>query len=305
MNDLNNNNIVREYNDFLENKKCFSPNTIKAYIKDIIQFTSFIQNSNFNSNLIYTDNQTIRNYIFYLKQKKYSDKTISRKITSLRVFFKFLVNEEFVANNPAEYIQNTITKKKLPEFLFYEEISTLLNSLKMEKPIEIRNKTIFELLYGTGMRVAELTNIDIEDLNLDDSTVKILGKGSKERILPLSNPVKIALKNYFNIRELIPRRKCLHSKSKKALFLNCFGNRLSARGVRMIINDNIQKISLIKRMSPHVLRHTFATHLLNGGADLRSVQELLGHESLSTTQIYTHITKSKLVEVYKNTIPRK
>ncbi len=304
-NSLNNKDIIKEYSDHIKNKKHFSFNTVNAYLKDIIDLASYANDQKAVSCLVCIDFQIIRSYIFHLKQKKYSDRTIARKISSLRIFFRFLLQEGFITKNPAEYIQTAKAKNRLPEFLFYEEVLELFDSLKIDTPIGIRNKTIFELLYGTGVRVAELSNLDIEDINLDDDTIKILGKGSKERILPLSNPVKNALRSYFKIRGLVPRKKYFKSISKKAMFLNCFGERLSTRGIRMIISNSIQKTSLSKKMSPHVLRHTFATHLLNGGADLRSVQELLGHESLSTTQIYTHITKNKLVETYKKSIPRK
>ncbi|HOF02432.1 MAG TPA: tyrosine recombinase XerC [Atribacterota bacterium] len=305
MNDTINSNNLKEYKKFLKEQKNFSDNTINAYLRDIESITKFFQDTKNVSDIRDLDYQALRGYIVFLKQKKYSDRTIARKISSLRVFYRYLRQEGFMEKNPAEYIQLPKIKNKLPVFLFLEEVTKLIDSVKTDKPIGIRDKAILELLYATGIRVAELSNLNLDDLDLDDDIVKILGKGSKERILPLSQPVKNALNNYLKVRELIPRRQCCKSISEKAFFISCFGERLPARSIRMIINKNMRSASLNKKISPHVFRHTFATHLLNGGADLRSVQELLGHESLSTTQIYTHVTKAKLIETYKKSIPRK
>ncbi len=302
---IDNTNNLEEYQKYLKDKKHFPHNTIKAYLTDIIGLSRFAQKNKGIANLIDIDHHILRSYILYLKQKKYSDKTIARKVSSCRVFYRFLMQESIITENPAEYAHTPRIKKTLPDFLFFEEVVRLMNSLKTDKPIDIRNKAILELLYGTGIRVAELSNLDIDDINWNDDSIKILGKGSKERILPLSRPVKNALKNYVEARELIPRKKYSKTISEKAVFVNCFGDRLSVRSIRTIINDSMRLACLNKKISPHVFRHTFATHLLNGGANLRSVQELLGHESLSTTQIYTHITEGKLIEIYRKSIPRK
>lgn len=302
---LYNVNIIREYSKYLKDKKHFPINTTTAYLKDIIHLDKFINNFSSNIGLTSANHQMLRSYIVYLKQSKYSNKTIARKISSFRVFYRYLIQEGFINKSPAEYIQIPKIKKKLPDFLFVDEVLKLMDSLKADKPISIRDKAILELLYGTGVRVTELSGIEINDFDFDDDTVKVFGKGSKERILPLSQPVKRAIQEYLNNREKIPWKKYLANISTKALFINCFGERLSTKSVRVIINKYMQLASLNKKVSPHVIRHTFATHLLSGGADLRSVQELLGHESLSTTQIYTHITKGKLIEVYRNSIPRK
>ena len=302
---IGNTNNLEEYQKYLKDKKHFPHNTIKAYLTDIIGLSRFAQKNKGIANLIDVDHHILRAYILYLKQKKYSDKTIARKISSCRVFYRFLMQEGIITENPAEYAHTPRIKKTLPDFLFFEEVVKLMDSLKTDKPIGIRNKAILELLYGTGIRVAELSNLDIDDINWDDDSIKILGKGSKERILPLSRPVRNALKNYVEARKLIPRKKYSKTISEKAVFVNCFGDRLSVRSIRTIINDSMRLACLNKKISPHVFRHTFATHLLNGGANLRSVQELLGHESLSTTQIYTHITEGKLIEIYRKSIPRK
>jgi len=296
---------IKDYQNYLKEKKNFSPNTINAYLKDIIGFTQYIQKTNNINDITKVDFRIIRKYIFYLKQQKYNDRTIARKISSLRVYFKYLIQEGLADKNPAEYVQIPKIKKKLPEFLFLEEVLKLIDSLSENKPIKIRDKAILELLYGTGIRETELSNLNISDLNLDEDQIKVLGKGSKERIVPLSRPVKEALNNYLAHREEVPWKKYHKSLLTVPLFINCFGERLSTRGIRKMISKNMKLTSLNKKISPHVFRHTFATHLLNGGADLRSVQELLGHKSLSTTQIYTHVTKGKLIETYKKSIPRK
>ncbi len=218
---------------------------------------------------------------------------LPRKISSLRVYFKYLIQEELADKNPAEYVQIPKIKKKLPEFLFLEEVLKLIDSSDENKPIKIRDKAILELLYGTGIRETELSNLNVTDLNLDEEQIKVLVKGSQERIVPLSRPVKEAINNYLKYREEIPWKKYRKSLLANPLFINCFGKRLSTRGIRKMISKNMRLACLNKKISPHVFRHSFATHLLNGGADLRSVQELLGHKSLSTTQIYTHITKAK------------
>jgi len=298
-------NQLKDYKNYLQERKNFSFNTINAYIKDICDLLYFINKDKKINDFTLIHYNHIRKYVVFLKQEKYADRTIARKISSFRVFFNYLIQQELINSNPAEYVQIPKIKKGLPDFLFFEEIIKLIDSFKENKPIIKRNQAIIELLYGTGMRVTELSSLNIEDINLDDDIIKVLGKGSKERIIPFSKPAKTAICNYFKYREQVPRANDYQSVCSKALFINCIGKRLSPRSIRRMINKYMQLAHLNKKISPHVFRHTFATHLLNGGADLRSVQELLGHESLSTTQIYTHITKDKLIKTYKNSIPRK
>lgn len=296
---------LKDYKAYLKEKKNFSDNTINAYLKDVNDLIGYFLKNHKNTDFIFLDYQLLRRYIVFMKQREYSTSTIARKISSFRVFFKYLIQEGLANSNPAEYVQISKIKKHLPEFLFYEEILQLIDSFKENKPVIKRDKAIIELLYGTGMRVAELTNIDLDDVKQDDDTIRIMGKGSKERIVPFSKPVKTAIYEYLQFREQVPRFKYRDSVTDKSLFINCSGKRLTSRSIRRIINKYMLLAGMNKKISPHVLRHTFATHLLNGGADLRSVQELLGHESLSTTQIYTHITKDKLIKTYKSAIPRK
>jgi len=304
---------LKLYKEYLKDRKNFSDNTINAYLKDLYELIDYISKNNIINNISVIDYNILRKYVVFLKQKKYADRTIARKISSFRVFFKYLIQEGLINNNPAKYIQIPKIKKRLPEFLFYEEIVKLIDSVKTDKPVINRDKAIIELLYATGMRVTELSSLNIHDItddinnssNLYNDTITVMGKGSKERIIPFSKPAKIAIYNYLNNREKVPKKNYHQSISNKALFINCFGERLSASSIRKLLNKYMKNACLNKKISPHIFRHTFATHLLDGGADLRSVQELLGHESLSTTQIYTHITKDKLIKTYKKSIPRK
>jgi integrase/recombinase XerC len=296
---------LKQYECNLREKKNLSPNTIRAYIKDLMALEQYIKKDNKSYSSIQIDCHLLRKYVTYLKKEKYNERTIARKISSLRVFLNYLIQQGLIDNNVAQYIKIPKIIKKLPDFLFYEEVIKLIDASKTDKNAAARDKAILELLYGTGMRVTELSELDIDDIKSDDDDIiKVLGKGSKERILPLSKPVKIALDNYMNLRERVPWEKYRQSFTSKALFINCFGKRLSSRSIRRIINECMHLACLNKKISPHIFRHTFATHLLDGGADLRSVQELLGHESLSTTQIYTHVTKDKLIKSYKKYIPR-
>lgn len=298
-------NMLENYESFLKEKRNFSSHTIQAYLKDLDSWIQYIEKDQQTGHSNEVDYHLLRKYVVFLKQDKYSERTIARKISSLRVFFKYLVHQGLIDKNPAEYLQIPKITKKLPDFLFLEEVIKLIESLTTDKPASIRDKAILELLYGTGIRVTELSNLDIDSIHLDDETIKVMGKGSKERILPISQPVQKALYHYLMIRKQTVREHYRQSMSSKALFISCFGKRISSRSIRKMINKKMQLACLNKKISPHVFRHTFATHLLDGGADLRSVQELLGHKSLSTTQIYTHVTKGKLVETYKKTIPRK
>jgi len=225
-------------------------------------------------------------------------------VSTARSFFKFLHKEEIIDTNPTLNLITPKIEKKLPYFLYLQEVNKLIETPSRNKLSGIRDRAILEILYGTGIRVSELTNININDIDFNEKIIKVLGKGSKERILPLSNPVIKAIQEYVEKRHLFNKDKSAKIINENALFLNRFGGRLTARSIRRIIIKYIKIAGLNKKLSPHVLRHSFATHLLGGGADLRSVQELLGHKSLSTTQIYTHITKERLKEIYQKSHPR-
>lgn len=246
----------------------------------------------------------MRKYIVYLKKCDYSTRSISRKISTIRSFFKFASRESIVKINPTINLLTPKIDKKLPYFLYLEEVNKLIEAPPGHTILGIRDRAILELLYGTGMRVGELVNLDIRDIDLYEKTVKVFGKGSKERILPLSDPSIKAIQEYISSRNLFMKNIAINKIDPNAFLLNRFGGRISARSIRRMIIKYMKIAGLNQKISPHVLRHSFATHLLGGGADLRVVQELLGHESLSTTQIYTHITKEKLKTTYKKSHPR-
>lgn len=247
------------------------------------------------------DYQVIREFLNYLYNKKYSNRAIARHISSLRSFFKYLKKENIITNNPMILISNPKIEKKLPKIVYSKELEVILNTPDTNTLMGIRDTLILELLYATGVRVSELVNIKLMDIDVSQKEIKILGKGSKERIVLYGSRCATLLDDY--IKKVRPN--LVNDKySKTYLLLSKTGRPINTREIRYIIDDVVKKAGLKIHISPHVLRHTFATDLLNNGADLRSVQQLLGHESLSTTTIYTHITNERLRHVYLNTHPR-
>ena len=297
---------INSYISFLKNEKNYSSNTIVSYKNDLLQLLNYLKDYKIIkiNNIRYIDRSIMRKYIVYLKKCDYSVRSICRKISTIRSFFRFLSREGVVDINPTINLITPKIVKKLPSFLYLEEINKLIETPSGHTILGIRDRAILELLYGTGMRVGELVNLNIRDIDLYEKTVRVFGKGSKERILPLGNPSIEAVQEYLNSRNIFRKNVSIDKNDPNALFLNRFGGRLSARSIRRLLIKYMKMADLNKKISPHVLRHSFATHLLGGGADLRSVQELLGHESLSTTQIYTHITKERLKAIYKKSYPR-
>lgn len=297
---------INSYISFLKNEKNYSNNTVISYKNDLLQLLNYLKDYKIirRNNIQYIDRSIMRKYIVYLKKCDYSARSICRKISTVRSFFKFLSREGIVDINPTINLMTPKIKKKLPSFLYLEEINKLIETPPGNTIFGIRDRAILELLYGTGMRVGELVNLNISDIDLHEKTVRVFGKGSKERILPLGNPSIKAVQKYLTVRNIFRKNISINQNDQNALLLNRFGGRLSARSIRRLIIKYMKIACLNKKISPHVLRHSFATHLLGGGADLRSVQELLGHESLSTTQIYTHITKERLKAIYKKSYPR-
>lgn len=297
---------LNSYIYFLKNEKNYSSNTIISYKNDLLQLLNYLKDYKIIriNNIQSIDRNIMRKYIVYLKKCDYSIRSICRKISTIRSFFKFLSREGIVDINPTINLITPKIDKKLPYFLYLEEINKLIETPPGHTILGIRDRAILELLYGTGMRVGELVNLNISDIDLYEKTVRVFGKGSKERILPLGNPNIKAVQKYLTGRNIFIKNISIDKNDPNALFLNRFGGRLSARSIRRILIKYMKMAGLNKKISPHVLRHSFATHLLGGGADLRSVQELLGHESLSTTQIYTHITKERLKAIYKKSYPR-
>ncbi|WP_332690250.1 tyrosine recombinase XerC [Halalkalibacter lacteus] len=286
---------------YLRLEKNSSIHTTTNYARDIASFELFMKN---NGIVCFSDvtTQHVREYLSLLFEKQYARKTVSRKISALRSFYMFHMREQRVVENVFATVVVPKSGERLPTFLYEEEMKELFDSLMGSRPLDQRDRAILELLYATGMRVAECSQLDIKDLDFSIGTVLIVGKGRKERYSPIGAFASDALQKYCE-----EGRNLLMGKAKQpnsSLFLNYRGGTLSDRSIRTIVQKRMEKVSYNKRLRPHDIRHSFATHMLNNGADLRVVQELLGHEHLSTTQIYTHVTKDRLRDVYKHSHPR-
>lgn len=287
---------IDEFIDYLNAERGASKHTIKAYRTDLLIFKEWREKKGVREDEV--DQDVLRDYIAWMQQNGQSRATIARRFATLRSYYKFLTREEYMDTNPILEISTPKLEKKLPDFLYIEEVNTLLASPGEDDTISIRDRAILETLYSTGIRVSELVALNLSDLDLEAGMVKVMGKGGRERFVPIGSYAIRAIKRYLE------KRPELLSKEEDALFLNRWGERISDRGVRFLIGKYMRRAGIGKRVSPHTLRHSFATHLLNRGADLRMVQEMLGHKSLSTTQIYTHLTKERLKKVYDETHPR-
>ena len=290
-------NNIDSFIEYITFQRRYSPATITNYVKDLDDFEGYIKELNINS-IRQIDYNVIRGYLMALRERKYAKKTISRHISTLKSFFKYLLGEHVIDNNPMSLITTPKLDKKLPQVLYYDDVEKLLNIPSDNTFKDKRDSLILELLYSTGIRVSELVNIKIKDINRDLQQINIWGKGSKERIVIYG---KICEKKLL---EYLKYRPNLNDESSDYLLLNNHGRPLTTRGIRYIMDQIIKTGQLKLHISPHVLRHTFATHMLNEGADLKSVQELLGHENLSTTQIYTHVSNERLRNVYLQSHPR-
>lgn len=290
--------IVIDFLEVLQFEKKYSENTTLNYKNDLDDFVTYITELGY-SKFSDVDYQTIRKYLTYLYDKKYTNKTISRHISSLRSLFKYLLKEGKIKNNPMTLVSNPKVEKKLPKFVPYKELEQILNVFDSDNPIDSRNTLILELLYSTGIRVGELINIKIKDIEFTKKEIKILGKGNKERIVLFGSRCYELLNQYLN-----SFYQKYNINNNDYLLLGVKGNKINDREVRKIVDEAVKRAGVKLNISPHVLRHTFATHMLNEGADLKSVQQLLGHESLSTTTIYTHISNERLRNVYLHSHPR-
>ncbi len=290
---------LHEFKLYLEIERNFSGHTVRAYISDILSYLIWLDMRNIQE----ANYSLISDYLVYLRQFEYTKATTARKIAAIRTFYRFLYREKIVESNPAAAINSPKREKNLPEFLTEQEMDKILNNIKMDTPARYRNRTILELLYATGMRVSELSNLNFENLNIDENEIKVFGKGSKERIVLISERAKEFLVNYIKTaRYLICKEET--PKQNSPVFVNKTGYRLQTQSVRNAINDVMEKLELPKHVTPHVFRHSFATKLLEHGADLRVVQELLGHSSISNTQIYTHVSAERLKQSYNAAHPR-
>ena len=284
---------LKKFISHLKTERNYSSHTLSNYARDIRFLVSFLNGRE-------ADRSLARQYLLALEKKRYSRRSIARKLSSARSFFRYLAREKVVDKNPFANLLTPKLPKKLPNFLYPEELQTLFSAPELKTPAGLRDKAILEVLYGTGLRVTEIARMNLNDVDFDEGEIKVLGKGSKERIVLFGSHARNALNDY--IKTGWP--KLLSGKKVPALFVNRRGGRITTRSVERMIATYAKRSGLTKKVTPHTLRHSFATHLLSGGADLRMVQELLGHVSLSTTQVYTHITKERLKEVYDSAHPR-
>ena len=295
---------VEGFLDYLRIEKSASTLTLVSYRTDLGQFLSFlarqysVSRQDISAELL--NHKSVREYLAQLQEKGMSRSTMARKLAALRSFVRYLCRENVLRNNPIAAVSTPKQDKRLPKFLYPLEIQILMDAPDTSKPLGLRDKAILETLYAAGLRVSELVGLKVNDVYFDEELIKVFGKGSKERIVPLGSQALLSLNNYLQ-----KGRPFLEKGKQEALFLNRLGTQLSDRSVRNIINTYVEEAALQQKVSPHTLRHSFATHLLNGGADLRSVQELLGHVKLSTTQIYTHLTTENIQQVYHETHPRR
>ena len=284
--------------EYLKYQKNYSEYTILNYHNDIVEYLDFIKREGLDYRTVeYSD---LRFFLMYLKDEKKDDNTsINRKLSSLRGFYKYMANEGIVKSNVFSLVNGPKKSKKLPRYFEYNELEELFLVPDLSTPIGQRDALLLEMLYATGVRVGELVNIKVKDIDLGRRSILILGKGNKERFVTYGEYCEEALNRYLQDGYLL-----LNKKQEDYLFLNQHGEQLTERGVRYILNQLIQKTGIHKNISPHMIRHSFATHLLNAGCDLLTVQKLLGHESIKATQIYTHVTTDRLKEVYYHSFPR-
>jgi integrase/recombinase XerC len=324
--------IIQDFLSYLNFEKRFSEHTAKCYCADLEQFSDFLVGSSGESHLdvgtsssenqhggsatavvtqtsakvdqmlLSADVNTVRAYLALLNEKQYSKSTVARKLATLRSFYKFLVKRNQVSLNPVTAIRTPKQEKKLPQFLEYEDVKRLLEMPPVNDWLGARDKAILETLYSTGVRVSELVALNMDDVDFLGEVIHVRGKGKKERIVPIGTSALRVIQHYMEFRN--KRSQSNSNFDSKVLFVNKHGQRLSTRSVRRKMDKYLKMAGLPMSISPHTLRHSFATHMLNNGADLRSVQELLGHQSLSTTQVYTHLTTKKLKDVYENAHPR-
>lgn len=288
---------IDEYLEYLKVVKKYSDKTINSYFDDLIEYNEFLGN-NFTT-IVGIDKSIVNSYLKYLYERDLNKNSICRKLSSIRGLYNYLVREEILPDNYFNNISNPKKDSYLPKFLNDSELNKLFEVCGEDNPIDQRNTLILELLYATGLRVSELVNIKIRDIDMHEKVIKVLGKGSKERIVIYNNHTDVALKKYLE-----DGYQKFNKKNSGYLILNKDGDRLSDRYIRNIINKLVIKAGLNIKISPHTLRHTFATDMLEEGADLVTVKELLGHESLNTTSIYTHVTNEQIRKTYNMAHPR-
>jgi integrase/recombinase XerC len=297
-------NEIGSFLDYLTFERNVSPNTVSAYRDDLESFVGFLCNDYLTMardrlDLGRVDHLAVRSYLAHLSRRRLSRASVARHLSSLRTFFKYLVREGIVESNPARTVSTPKKEKVLPAVLQTSDVALLLEQPDTSTTLGIRDAAWLELLYASGLRISELVGIDVDDLELRGRLLKVRGKGSKERIVPFGSKAEQALRAYLAVRG-----ELAHDGDQQAVFVNYRGQRITTRSVRRLFDGYVRASALRAGVSPHTLRHSFATHLLNAGADLRGIQELLGHASLSTTQKYTHLNDWQLIAVYKKAHPR-
>lgn len=299
-------NKKRLFNNFLRLEKSLSANTIQSYNLDLGVFFSYLSEVRFINVLSKVNDDVLNDYITFLQKsdskfsKKYSQKSINRFISTLKSFFKFLLNENLIDSNPADKIETTKSARTLPPVLSIEEVDLMLKQPDLKLKLELRDRAIMETMYASGLRVSELIQLEMNNVFFSEGFVRVTGKGAKERIVPIGKHALHFIEKY--IKEC--RENIKNKFSENILFLNFRGRKLSRMAIWDIVKKYCLKAGIKKEIHPHTLRHTFATHLLQGGADIRIIQEMLGHSDISTTQIYTHIDRNYLIEVHKTFHPR-
>ena len=288
------------FSRFLQFEKRYSAHTVEGYLRDLAQFNTFLAESYAQNDISQASHLHIRSWLVSLMEQKITPRTVHRKVSSLKSFYKFLLRKQIIVKNPTAKVITPKLSKRLPEFLVEKETENLLH-----QPVDgndftsVRNRLVLTLFYSTGMRVSELTNLSETDVNFYQKQVKVLGKGNKERIVPLQEEVLETMRHYLSMRNLLPE-----SSATKALFLTENGKPLYPRAVQRMVKSKLNEVTTLNKKSPHTLRHTFATHLLNRGADINAIKELLGHANLSATQVYTHNSIEKLKNIYKKAHPK-
>lgn len=283
---------IEKYLEYLKYERKLSDNTYQSYENNLKQFKKYLIDNDIVNSSKDVSTEMLKEYLYQLNL---SNKSKSHYLTVLKSYYSFLTKEGVIKNNPTNAIKMPKIEKKLPNYLTIEEVDKLLD-IRLEKPTDYRNKAMLELLYATGMRISELTNLKLSQVDFDDDIVRVLGKGKKERTIPLNDTAIFALKEYINDY----RPFLLKLNTSEYIFINNFGNKISRQGFFKILKKLCVKAEINKEVSPHTLRHSFATHLLNNGADLRIIQELLGHENLVTTEIYAHLQNQKIKDDYEN-----
>ncbi len=295
------NDYIDKFLNHLRYQRRFSEHTIRAYETDLSQFKEFIDKKHKEIEIINISALDIRSFLHEMYKNKLDATSICRHLSSLRSFFKYLLSEKFILKNVAEEVKNPHTSIKLPRYLHEEQMFLFLDSINDSSPLGARDKAILELLYASGLRVSELVSLDVNSIDMDSKSIIVLGKGKKERLVLFGEYAKNALLKYFDVREQL----LSNDEECDALFLNFRGGRLTDRSIRRVVNIHIEDAGLLLKISPHSLRHSFATHMLNNGADIRDIQEFLGHSSLAATQRYTHVSVQEMLESYDKFHPHK